>query len=242
MINKTLIEKYFSKQLTTDESLEFEKFYKSDLNFKQEVDFLKDLKSVSEVEDDLQFKKQLDSYESEYIQQEKSTVIKWLKPLIAVAAILTISLSVYFLMNPSLNEEQLFSNYFEPSKNVSAPIVRSDTDETTVNNAFIAYSEADYKEAITLFDNAYQNSKNSELLFYEGNAYLALGDTDNAITKFEEHLNYSDILTHRSHWYLALAYLKSKNTEKAKLELKALMDSGETFKNEEAKSLLKKLD
>lgn len=242
MINETLIEKYFSKQLTPEEVLEFEKRYKTDDSFKEDVDFLKDLKSVSEAEDDLQFKKQLASYESENTKKKKSTVSKWLKPLIAVAAILVVILSVNFLMNDSLNEDQLFLNYFEPSKNVSAPIVRSETDETMLNNAFIAYSEKNYSEAIALFETSYEDSKNSELLFYEGNAYLAIGDIENAIAKFEEHLNYSDVLTNRSHWYLALAYLKSKNLEKAKLELKALIDSGETFKKDDAKSLLKKLD
>jgi hypothetical protein len=41
---------------------------------------------------------------------------------------------------------------------------------------------------------------------------------------------------------LALAYLKSENIEKAKLELTALINSEETFKKEESISLLKELD
>ncbi|MDP5081296.1 MAG: hypothetical protein NWP87_01480 [Winogradskyella sp.] len=239
MINESLIEKYFSRTLTYNESLEFEKRYNTDDNFKQEVDFLKDVNSVSKIEDDLRFKNQLASYESEAKQKEKNIPKKWLKPLIAVAAILAISLSIIFLMKPPFDEEHLFSNYFEPSKNVSAPIVRSEDNENIVNKAFMAYSETHYKDAISLFENAYDNTNNSELLFYEGNAYLALDDLENAIAKFEEHLNYSDILTKRSHWYLALAYLKSKNLEKAKLELNALIKSEEAFKKEEAKSLLK---
>lgn len=242
MINETLIEKYFSKRLTTDESLEFQKLYDTNPDFKQEVDFLKGIKSVSEAEDDAQFKKQLESYESEYIEKEKSTTITWIKPLIAIAAVFVILISINFMLNSSINETKLFATYFEPAKNVSAPIVRSTDHETILNNAFIAYDEQNYKQAIALFESSYQTSKQSELLFYEGNSLLALGNTNKAIDKFKEHLKYSDVLTNRSHWYLALAYLKTKQTDKAKHELNALLDSGETFKKAEATSLLKKLD
>jgi tetratricopeptide (TPR) repeat protein len=165
-----------------------------------------------------------------------------LKPLAALAALLVIALSINFFINSEVNEDKLFSIYFEPSKNVTAPIVRSETDENLLNSAFIAYSESNYEVAISLFEKGFEDTKNSELLFYEANALLASGNTEEAIKKFEEHLTYSDILTNRSHWYLALTYLKSENPDKAKQELKSLIDSGEPFKKAEAKSLLKKLE
>ncbi|WP_458628595.1 tetratricopeptide repeat protein [Winogradskyella sp. PC D3.3] len=242
MINETLIEKYFSKRLTTDESLEFQRLYDTDADFKQEVDFLKAVRTVTETEDDAQFKQQLESYESEYIQEEKKPTKPWLKPLIAAAGLILIMFSINFFMTSNRNEEKLFATYFEPSKNVTSPIVRSTDHETILNNAFIAYNEQNYKQAIALFESSYQTSKQSELLFYEGNSLLALGDPNLAIEKFKEHLKYSDILTHRSHWYLALAYLKIKQTDQAKHELNALLDSGETFKKAEATSLLKELN
>nr|WP_321227133.1 tetratricopeptide repeat protein [uncultured Psychroserpens sp.] len=242
MNSNELIENYFSKNISKQELLEFNHLYDTNPEFKEEVDFLKAIKSVSEAEDDLEFKKQLTSYESEYIQQEKKKIAKWLKPLTAVAALLIIALSINFLINSSINEDKLFATYFEPSKNVSSPIVRSETDETSVKNAFIAYSEMNYIQAISLFDKAFDNTKNQELLFYEGNSLLALGKTEEAIETFKEHLTYDDALSNRTHWYLALAYLKMKQLDKAKVELKALMTSEETFKKTEAISLLEKLE
>lgn len=241
-INETLIEKYFSKQLSEAELLEFEKEYQSNADFKEEIDFLKSLQSVSETEDNAQFKTQLTSYEAEFSKKPHPIFTRWLKPLIAVAAILIVALSYNLFMNKNLNHDALYTTYFEPSKNVSAPIVRSDSNDKIIHNAFIAYSEADYKQAIPLFDQAFQNTQNSELLFYKGNSLLALNETDEAIDTFKKHLSYSDILTNRTHWYLALAYLKKEKIDEAKQELYLLINSAESFKRKEATSLLKKLD
>ena len=59
-------------------------------------------------------------------------------------------------------------------------------------------------------------SKKSELLFYQGNAQLAKGKTIEAIDTFKQHILTSDSLTKRTHWYLALAYLKNKETAQSK--------------------------
>ncbi|MGJ8591038.1 MAG: tetratricopeptide repeat protein [Aquaticitalea sp.] len=241
MINEALIEKYFSKHLSENERIEFDRLYTTDFEFKKEVDFLNNVQCVSEAEDDAHFKKQLAGFESEFPEEKKSGFGKWLKPLTAIAALFLIALTVNFFMNGDINKDNLYATYFEPSKNVSAPIVRSDADENLLNDAFMAYSDGNYQKAIPLFETIYATTKNSELLFYEGNALLALGKTNEAIEKFEEHLQYSDMLTNRSHWYLALAYLKIKDSKTAKLQLKTLLKSDETFKKEEATSLLKKM-
>lgn len=240
--NETLIEKYFSKQLSASEFQDFEKKYDTDEDFRAEVDFLKDIQYVSETEDDSQFKKQLSSYETEFSKNKPIKSSKWLKSIIGIAAVVLIGLSLAFIFNRNMTNDQLFSTYFEPSKNVSTPIVRSESDEHLVNNAFIAYGESDYKKAIADFQRAFEQTENSELLFYEGNALLAENDVEEAIEIFKTHLSYSDALTKRTHWYLALAYLKSNQVNKAIQELKVFSKSEEKFKKIEAQSLLKKLN
>lgn len=242
MNNSNLIEKYFSKKLSKDESLEFQKLYETDTKFKDDIDFLKNVKLVSEKEDDAYFKTTLQSIEASEKNKINNNNKKWLKPLIAVAAIVLITFSLTYLWNPSLNEDDLFATYFQPAKNVSAPIIRSENKETKQDKAFIAYGELNYNQASILFEEAYLDSQNSELLFYEGNALLASNKPEKAILKFNEHLKLKDSLSNRTHWYLALAYLKIKNIENAKQELNALINSGENFKIEDSKSLLKKLE
>ncbi len=242
MINETLIEKYFSKKISEVELLEFKNLYENDEEFKNEVDFLKNIQLASEGEDSSRFKSKLQCYESEFVKEKKPHSPRWLKPLLAVAAIFIIGLGFTLFLNQNLNNNQLYKEYFEPAKNVSTPIVRSESNEKIIDNAFIAYSEANYKQAISLFDQAFQNTQNSELLFYKGNSLLALNETDEAIQTFKKHLSFSDILTNRTHWYLALAYLKKEQIDEAKQELNLLINSGESFKRKESASLLNKLN
>lgn len=242
MINETRIEKYFSQQLSEAELLEFEKQYDTDDAFKREVDFLNNIRSVAKNEEDIKFKNQLASYETEFIMHEKSNSPRRLRILLTLAALLIIALGVTFFLDNNLNNNQLYSKNFEPSKNVSSPIVRSQIDDQVINDAFISYSEGDYDQAIPLFEQEFEITKNSELLFYKGNALLALDQTQEAIEIFKKHISYSDPLTHRTHWYLALAYLKSNQLESAKQQLKIVLNTEESFKKKEARSLLEKLN
>lgn len=242
MIDSELIEKYFSGSLSEGELLEFEQLYKNNIAFKQEVDFLKNIKTIAETEDSEQFKAALQDFESEINNSSQSSMFsRWLKPLTAMAAILIIGLFISFFWPSKTDKTTLFTTYFEPSKNVSAPIVRSENEQDLSTEAFILYAEKDYEKAAVLFEKAYLLNKNPELLFYQGNALLASGQTKEAIETFKEHINFQEALTNRSHWYLALAYLKNKNLEAAKKELEAYVKSGENFKKVEAASLLEKL-
>ena len=242
MIENSLIEKFFSNSLKENELLEFKKQYNTNDEFKKEVDFLKNIKVVSGVEDDEAFRSTLKGFELEVPNKHKTLFSNKVYVISTVAAILTIGLfiSIYWFSNT--NQKDLFATYFEPSRNVSAPIVRSDDSQNLTNDAFIAYVGKDYKSASILFEKAFTHSNNSELLFYQGNALLASGQVKDAIQKFKEHLKLHDTLTNRTHWYLALAYLKSNNLENAKKELIVFINTNENFKNKEARSLLKKLD
>ena len=239
MTNKTLLENYFSNQLNEKQLEAFEALYQSDMDFKKEVDFLKNLKAVAEKEDAEQFKATLSSFEEQ--NSLKNNFPRWMKVAASIAAVFVVAFALNFYFQSKVTDAELFATNFEPSKNVSFPIVRASSAENIQNDAFIAYNESNFEKAIPLLATVYAKTKESEILFYEGNALLASGKTQEAIDKFKQHLTFSDNLNNRTHWYLALAYLKNKETAKAKKELEQLLDSGEAFKKNEATSLLKKL-
>lgn len=242
MTNNDLIDKYFSGGLSYNELLEFEKLYESDTEFKEEMDFLKNIRKVSEKEDSIRFKSTLQGFESEISGRKTPVLLPWIKPLIGAAAVIVITLGIVFLWPSKSSPDNLFATNFQPSKNVSFPVVRSEDETGLLNDAFIVYSEKDYRKAATLFEQLYENNPNPDFLFYEGNALLAYGETAKAIEKFKEHLSFQTTLSERSRWYLALAYLKNKDLVQASNELKTYLDSGETFKQNEAQLLLKKLE
>ena len=241
MNNSKLIEKYFSRTLTEIELEEFNALYKNNPEFKNEIDFLKNVALVSEKEDAANFKLKLQAFEEELSSKKTNKKSAWIKPLTMAAAVLLIAFCINFFWDSSIDEDQLFAHYFEPSKNVSAPIVRSESEENIQKEAFINYSEDNYENAQLLFEKAYKTTQKPELLFYQGNALLASGKNQEAINIFKKHLTFSDTLSNRTHWYLALAYLKTKDLKQATQQLELLLNSGEIFKKEEATSLLKKL-
>ena len=156
MINKTLIENFFSNNLDESQKKEFEIEYQTNPEFKDEVDFLNNIKKVSEKEDTNQFRNKLVSFEKEYNEKNKNNLSKWIKPLTKIAAVFIIAITLLFLFQTKETEETLFIANFEPSKNVSVPIVRATEDENVEKKRFYtAYGENDYEKALPLFEEAY---------------------------------------------------------------------------------------
>ena len=131
--------------------------------------------------------------------------------------------------------------YFEPYRNVVAPIERGSSQQDEKTQAFIAYEIGEYQTAVDLFSKLYTNTKDSYYLFYEANAQLKLNKADDAIPLLLEHLRTTDTLSDKTHWYLALAYLKIDDYGNAAKSLKKVIDEGK-FQIKEAKELLKKID
>ncbi|WMQ64161.1 tetratricopeptide repeat protein [Imtechella halotolerans] len=241
-MDKILIEKYFTGKITAEESLEFKKRYISDPEFKQEVDFYKNVKKVAGAVDDENFKVTLQCFESEFSRRRSIRPTDRIRTFIAIAAVFVIGFSIVSLWPTKVSEADLFNTYFEPSKNISIPIIRSEGSQEIITEAFDAYSIKDYEKAASLFEKAFTVHRNPELLFYQANSLLANGQTEYAIEQFKKHLELQEMLTNRSHWYLALAYLKSGNLKETKIALRAYIKTGERFKREEAMSLLESLE
>jgi len=142
-----------------------------------------------------------------------------------------------FFVNNQPSNDELFSSYFVPYKNVIQPIERGSSlqDEKTI--AFTAYEKGDYKKAFTLFSKLYTVTNESYYLFYQANALLKLEKAKEAVPILIQHLSTKDTLVQKSRWYLALAYLKLNNENKAKEMLKKVVSDGD-YKKKEANELL----
>ena len=242
MDQKELIEKYLQKRLSKKETITFNELINSDTDFKEAVKFHTDLKKTVKKVDANNFRNLI--LDIEKTAKTKSIVprrsfIKW----VAAASIILLFGLTYFLnIDQKVSTNDLFASNFEPYRNVVHPITRSDSgnqDDKTL--AFVAYEKGEYKSAVTLFAKLYKTTKESYYLFYQANALLKLDKANDAVPLLLTHLKTKDTLTEKTNWYLALAYLKINDEQKAKTILEKVI-TNKTYKVTEAQKLLKALN
>jgi len=242
MKHEELIEKYIQNNLSPIEVKEVKELLKNDNSFKEALSLHTDLKKVVVDDDDANFRNLITNLEQDakHINPKRSFT-KW---LVAASIALLFGLSYFFLLNQkTASTNALFASYFVPYKNVVAPMVRGNTsnqqDEKT--QAFLAYEKGEYNKAITLFTKLYENTKEPYYLFYKANALLKLERAQEAVPLLIEHLKTKDTLTEKTNWYLALAYLKIQDKQKAKELLKKVI-ANKSYKNKEAQKLMNEFE
>ncbi len=234
-----LIEKYIHNRLTSKEELGFNELLKNNEAFKKEVALHTNIKKVVTYEDDLSFRKLISDLEKKSKgATQKRSYTKW---LVAASIALLLGLTYFINTNNKATGNELFASYFVPYRNVVHPIVRSNEQQDIKAMAFIAYERGEYKKAITLFTNLYITTEEPYYLFYKANALLKLEKADEAIPLLLKHLKTKDTLTDKTNWYLALAYLKIEDDQKAKKLLNVIITK-ELYKTKEAQQLLKEIE
>ncbi len=236
MEKEKLLEKYIQNRLSQEEKAEFDTLLLNDDAFKKDVDLSINLKQVAQHEDNADYRNLISSFETVKPQQ-KRRYTKWLA---AASIVLILGLSYVLTLDDKPTNEELFTNYFEPYRNVIQPIERGNSQQDEKTLAFTAYEKGNYKKAIVLFSKLYNSTNESYYLFYKANALLKLEKANEAIPVLLEHLKTKDTLTKKSRWYLALAYLKLNNKVEAKITLKKVLTES-TYKTKEANELLKKI-
>jgi hypothetical protein len=176
------------------------------------------------------------------VEPESATVrmLHYWKPLTA-AAVIIMAVAFIFLLTRSETPEQLYARNFEPYPNVFEPTQRG-VDPTTDKRAtaFSMYEQKKYAEAAKLFSVLLSEKEEPELLLLLGNSNMALGHDDEAKNNFLTLIRDFDVLDEQAKWYLSLCYLKSGESEKAKVIWGELGDPKITY-SEKAKNLLKQV-
>jgi tetratricopeptide (TPR) repeat protein len=149
--------------------------------------------------------------------------------LTAACFMLLVAGAIFFVNRETLPpDRKIFEAYFEPYPNIAQPgTMGGESNPNDLNNGYKAYDSKEYANAIRFFEKALDENRDPMILFYTGNAYLALGKDDKAIEKFDFLLhNYSNfILIEQARWYLSLSYLQQGNIEKARSNFKSLENS-----------------
>jgi len=244
MNNIDLIEKYFENSLNPKEQISFNDMLQNDKDFKKEFLFQKDLKKAISLNQREELKLDLQQFEKEYQEKAKENIFfnKW---LIAASIAILFGFGIWFAKDHYFpSNEKLYAQNFEPYRNVVQPIVRGESSKTIEYSAFVAYENKDYHKAINLF-NSVSNPNKPYIQFYKAMCFLSLSKTDEAIqvllpiTISKPDKDSSKNFTEIANWYLALAYLRSGNTDKALSQFSLVANHPTyTFKKEEAKKII----
>ena len=242
----TLVERYFDRQLSESEAVEFQHRVRIDMSFKALVDqerlLIQQIRQTG-LQKDLNYLKTLEKN----LSNPNST--SWQFPRLvwhysAAAAIVAIMVVVgIWVYSPRQTSEELFTAYFKPYANIFEPTVRSSqtTPSTQRVEAFQAYEQGDYQKAARLFTALNKEKPEPGILLLLGNSNLILGNLKEAENNFITLRKDFDELDLQAQWYLSLCYLKSGDTKRARAILNELGGTEVTYA-EKAKELLKKVD
>lgn len=178
--------------------------------------------------------------EQQAIQQnrKKITFLQW-GSLVAAASILVL----LWLNNPfqSISSNELYATYYTTYPNYVQNIERSDPKEQiSYQNAFFAYEQQDYQQAIQTFK-ALNLPKDPVIEFYWGLSYLELKQYKAAILHLERAAkNPNHRYYNHSIWYQGLALIQTKDYEKATVVFKQLTVKDNPYQ-EKAATLLNEI-
>ncbi len=231
-----LIERYFEKSLNDDEAAVLSQ------RLRNEPELKKLLEEESLLVNTIRYQGALESLD--YLRKlenslEKRSTTRWYYLAAACAGL--IAIAWFYVGSLKQTPEQLYASYFEPYPNVFESATRGNSNAGTREDAFRAYDEGDYATAATLFNELLRSNEDPAMLLLLGNANLMLGNNDDAIANFKTLLVRSDDLEIQADWYLALAYLKTGETAKARPILSRLSETGTDYATK-ARALIHKLD
>lgn len=236
MEREMLIAKFIQGNLTETEQQRFNTLLETDPDFKDEVAFHLNIMEVTAAEDEEDVRSLLTEFERE-AKRKTPDRRQW---LVAASIILLMGLGYYFMVMNQPTTRDLFDENFEPYPNVVHPIVRNSEENSSVNEAFEAYQNKDYEKAATMFSLLYEETRESPYLFYSANTLIQLNRGEEAIPALQEHLKTKDILSDKTAWYLAMAYLQIDDVDNTKKMLQTIVEEN-LYDSEAAEKLLKAL-
>lgn len=232
MDKEQLLERYFENQLSQEENVLFQNYLDTDVSFAEDFAFQNNVKQAITLNERAELKQQLQSFEK---PKAKSFKI-WYA---AASVVLLCGLGYYFTQNTATS---VYDDFYQTYPNVVAPTVRGENAADIKSEAFYEYDSGNYEKSLTLFSKIYETDKDDYALFYKALSQMELQKTTEAIATFKQFdLGKNNAFTPFVKWYLALAYLKENQEEKAIPLLKSLSET-QNPQQEMAQKLLKELE
>tara|TARA_R110002012_G_scaffold259550_3_gene441140 strand:+ start:29056 stop:29793 length:738 start_codon:yes stop_codon:yes gene_type:complete len=238
-----LIDRYLSGELSESEAEALRQRLAAEKDFAQLFEDVRYLQKGLERAELEKAWKAIQAAEANIVETAPTgaATFSWKVWLPAAASVALLVVVAWFFLLRSTEPQALYAEYFEVYPNVEAPIYRDSSTKDSLTSkdlAFRRYADEDYGMAIEIFESIQQPDEGT--LFYLGMSYLAKGNAKQAAAVWEPLSNEAEDYKTQIQWYLALAWLKLDEEEKAKVIFEELAKSGTAYE-ERSRAILKAL-
>ena len=151
---------------------------------------------------------------------------------IGIAALLIITgfVLVYVFILRQSDGTSMFAEHYEPYPDMINLKDRAEQDSGTVEAIMAKYKSGYYEDALSSMNNYLaRHPANQKIRFYRGVVNLELDQDKDAIDDFEKVVLGDDQLDVQATWYLALAYLRLEQTDRAGIYLAELIQNNTRY-------------
>ena len=241
MNDDRLIERFLNDEMTEQERSDFQVRLESDAALQEDMALYKIAEKVLVWKGEAELKNRLATYEQHRGRSIQFKRIMW---LIIGVFVLLLAAFMWFNMSNSPTHEQLFIAHYEPYPGPIQSRDKAGTDDPW-ERAANDYKTGNYEEAIKNFHIAQEQGVQPQYLV---DYYLALsilsvddGNLQKSIDLLQRVIDGSNNYRQPATWFLALAYIKNNEVDRAKPLLAELIKGKDTYAQESAE-ILRHLD
>lgn len=236
------IDDFLLGQLKGSALEEFETRLSVDQDFNEYVNLRQEAMFCIDAIGDLALRERVNTLHKEAVkrnplkEKEPFRIVLLLKYAAAVLVIVVVGL--WFLQDSS--DPNIYDNYYEAYE--LNFVYRGNPSEDIITAAKRFYSDGDYQEASEQFGLISPDSFTVKMSLAQGISYLETSQFEKAILSFQKLINQKDpIFESHARWFLAMTYFKEGKTKEAKDIIEQIANTAGSFKQQEAKNILKEL-
>ncbi len=233
------IERYNAGEMSDTEKQWFLKELEGNIELRNEVELRKRTDEILKKQDVLSLRNKLSQIErnrNEVTKQVSSPVKTYIRYAAVIAALVLIG-SITLLTRKNMSNDEIINRYYKvyepPTSQRSAQSV-PDADFTL---ALELYNTHDYGKAAILFNKVLDNKPNDmQIILLQGVANFEEKKYPEAKQSFSKVIdNRDNLYVDQAQWYLALCYLQTNETEKAKTLFKMIGNENGIYRNDAIK-------
>lgn len=240
----TFIEKYIAGEMSSTEKRWFEKELEGNTKLRKEVELRRTTDKILMNKDIISLRSKLSEIEKSRSKTKRFTLPK-VPVFYRYAAVITLLLAIGTITYQpwaDMSNEQIISKYYNIYEPPAAQRSASTESNILFTKALELYNTEDYEHAAILFSKVIENNpKDMQSMLLNGVANFENSKYPEAKESFNQVIDdNNNLFIDQAEWYLALCYIKTGESEKARFQLNTIK-KGDGIYRKNARKILRKL-